>query len=209
MFQTHDLGSPVARPNLWEGFGAANMGGWVDWDPVKRRGCHGVFYPDSWLAARKIRDGMSKMLAFAEVKAYTPYERNAAAGDDLLVPASAEDLPAGGDQKFDPPIEKNTGHTESVDGRVHQTGLTTTFTPNSNIIPGRVGVGNIDWTNQQEGKSDTGRTYAAVTARSHHAGLINTVLLDGSVRAVPDDIDLKVWRAYSTRASRDRVDYDN
>ena len=78
---------------------AANMGGWVDWDPVKRRLGHGVFYSDSWLTARKIRDGMSKMLAFAEVKAYTPYERNAAAGGDLLVPASAEDLPAGGGQK--------------------------------------------------------------------------------------------------------------
>ena len=186
-----------------------NMGVWFVWDPVKRRGGPGVFYPQSWLSGRKFRDGLSKTLAFAEVKAYTPYERNAAADGDLPIPTTPEQLPAGGQQKFGPPIQKNTGHTEGVDGRVHQTGFTTTFLPNYDVSPSRVAGCSIDWTNQQEGKSSTVKTYAAVTARSYHTGLVNTVMLDGSSRPVTDDVDLKVWQAASTRSGRDSGSFDD
>lgn len=186
-----------------------NMGVWFVWDPVKRKGGQGVFYPESWLSGRKFRDGFSKTIAFAEVKAFTPYERNAAADGELSIPLTPEELPAGGQAKFGPPIEKNTGHTEGVDGRVHQTGFTTTFLPNYHVSPDRVEGRSIDWTNQQEGKSETVKTYAAVTARSHHVGLVNTVMLDGSSRAVTDDVDLKVWRAASTRNGRDVARFDD
>ena len=37
-------------------------------------------------------------------------------------------------------------------------------------------------------------------ARSRHEGGVNLALCDGSVRFVPDNIDLAVWRALSTRA---------
>ncbi len=37
-----------------------------------------------------------------------------------------------------------------------------------------------------------------VTARSVHAGLVNVGMCDGSVRSIPDAIDLGVWRAMST-----------
>jgi prepilin-type N-terminal cleavage/methylation domain-containing protein len=181
----------------------ANMGVWLVWDPSKRQGGPGVFYPDSWLRTRKIRDGLSKTMAFAEVKAYTGYERNAAIDGDLAVPTSPEELPAGGQAKYGKLVEKNTGHTEGVDGRVHQTGFTTTFTPNTHVSPARTGDHDIDWTNQQEGKSDSVRTYAAVTARSHHPGVVNVVMLDGSTRAIADDVDLEVWRAASTRYGRE------
>ena len=58
----------------------------------------------------------------------------------------------------------------------------------------------VDWTNQQEGKSATVVTYAAVTARSYHSGVVNTVMMDGSVHAVADSIQLDVWRGMATRA---------
>jgi prepilin-type processing-associated H-X9-DG protein len=44
-----------------------------------------------------------------------------------------------------------------------------------------------------------GDTYAAVTARSHHAGGVNALLMDGSVRAVSNSISAVTWRALGTR----------
>jgi len=54
-------------------------------------------------------------------------------------------------------------------------------------------------TNQQEGKSDTVPAYAAVTARSYHGGGVNVAMMDGSVPWFIDEVNLGVWRAYSTR----------
>ena len=58
----------------------------------------------------------------------------------------------------------------------------------------------IDLTSVRDGESATALTYAAVTARSYHSGLVNTLWMDGSVRPIVDDIDLRVWRALGTRA---------
>ena len=79
----------------------------------------------------------------------------------------------------------NTGHTEWVDGRAHQIGFTTTFTPNQVVSPNRVGERSIDWTNMQEGKSDEAVTYAAVTARSFHPGIVNVSTMDGPLAPSP------------------------
>ena len=38
-----------------------------------------------------------------------------------------------------------------------------------------------------------------MTSRSEHTGLVQSVLLDGSTRAISDKIDLSVWRALGTR----------
>ncbi len=180
---------------------AMNMGVWFIWDPEAEKGGPGAFHPDSRLRTRDFRDGLSKTLCAAEVKAYTPYQRNAGSATDT-VPMSPEELGPGGEQKWDTSgnnISKSTGHTEWVDGRVHQTGFTTTFPPNFPVRPAHAGGRDIDWTNQQEGKSDTVKTYAAVTARSHHSGVVCIVMMDGSARTISEDVDLEVWRAASTR----------
>jgi prepilin-type N-terminal cleavage/methylation domain-containing protein len=154
-------------------------------------------------AARRAQcanNGLSNTLAVAEVKAYTPYYRNAAYSD-LTIPLTPAELCAlGGDFKSE------SGHTEWVDGRGHQTGFTTVFTPNSRVPCTQGGqMYDVDWTNQQEGKSTTVATYAAVTARSFHPGVVNTMLLDGSVRPVADSVELTAWRALSTRAGGESV----
>lgn len=176
---------------------AMNQGTWFVYDPRSRQGGNGVFYPDSSLRASDIEDGMSCTLGMAEVKGWQPYFRNSAKPADLLrkLPDVAD---IGGlDGQFKP----DGGHTEWVDGRVHQTGFTTTFRPNEKVLCEVNGtVYDVDWTNQQEGKSDAVPTYAAVTARSYHVGGLNAVLMDGSVRWFADDIHVGVWRAYSTRA---------
>ena len=58
----------------------------------------------------------------------------------------------------------------------------------------------------QEGKLDDQSTYAAVTARSYHPGRVNAGLLDGSVHAINDNIELEQWRRLGTIAGGEVVD---
>lgn len=179
---------------------AMNLGTWFVYDPATGEGGDGAFYPASHLRAGDFYDGMSKTLCAAEVRAWNPYYRNAANPTDPGMPIDPSDICALGGQ-----FKSNSGHTEWVDGRAHQMGFTTVFRPNQRVECSEGGqtYDVVDWTNQQEGKSDTVPTYAAVTARSYHAGGINIVMMDGSVHRVSNEIDLNVWRALSTRKGRD------
>ena len=176
-----------------------NMGQWFIYDPVSKRGGPAPFYPGSKVRNRNIIDGLSKTLCAAEVRAWTSYQRDGKQGDPPL-PDSPDDIPSAGDKKWGPQVENNTGHTEWVDGRVHQSGFTTTFTPNTWVTPAHAEGYDIDWTNSREGKDPTEKTYAAVTSRSYHAGdVVTVVFMDGSARTITGDVDLVVWRAASTR----------
>lgn len=53
--------------------------------------------------------------------------------------------------------------------------------------------------------SDTPGEHAIVSARSLHTGGVNSLLMDGSVRFVSDNIDLGLWRAVGTRAKGEVV----
>jgi hypothetical protein len=83
--------------------------------------------------------------------------------------------------------------------------VTTTFTPNT-IVPLEY-QGNtydIDYNSRQEGSSATALTYAAITARSYHAGgIVNILLTDGAVRPVNKSINLATWRALGTRSGNE------
>ena len=175
-----------------------NCGEWFVWDPAKKVGGEGVFFPNSNLKPRDIRDGLSNTLCAAEVKAYTGYIRNVGQSGQLPFPTSVEDLTAG-DAKYGTALASNTGHTEWVDGRAHQTGFTTTFPPNFEVIPSHTSGIEIDWTNKREGKSDTLLTFAAVTSRSYHSQIVNTVFMDGSTHSITNQVELEVWRGLSTR----------
>ena len=150
-------------------------------------------------------DGSSNTLAAAEVKTFTPYFRNTS-DPGPAVPAGPDAVAAlapGAQMKFGPNLNNNTGHTEWCDGRVHHSGITTVFTPNT-VVPYVHADGrtyDVDYNARQEGKSVSQPTYAAVTARSYHAGLVNVVLMDGAVKSVGDEVDLAVWRAAGTRQS--------
>ena len=149
-------------------------------------------------------DGLSNTLAFAEVKSWTPYYRDAGITGDMEQPiAPAEICSLAGSFKPD------TGHTEWVDGRVHQAGFTTTFTPNTKVLCEQSGVQyDVDFTNFREGRTagtPIPRTYAAVTSRSYHLGGVTVSNLDGSVRTINDSIDRELWQHLSTRAGHEVV----
>jgi len=171
-----------------------NLGTWFVYEPVGHSGGDGAFCPYYAMKPRDFTDGLSNTLCAAEVKAYTPYFRNAAQAAPAAPADSTQVCGLGGDFK------SSSGHTEWVDGRGHQTGFTTVFTPNTVVPCLQAGEEyDVDWTNQQEGKSATVPTYAAITARSHHPGVVNGLLMDGSVRSFAENIALDIWRATSTR----------
>ena len=97
-------------------------------------------------------------------------------------------------------FKSNSGHTEWVDARVHQTGFTTTFGPNT-IVPHVVGgeTFDVDYNSNREGKTTDQVTYAAVTSRSHHAGIVHVLLMDGSSRSVSENINVTIWRNLGSR----------
>lgn len=173
----------------------ANEGIWFVWDPTTKAGGPGAFYPGGKLRHGDFVDGTSNTMAFAEVKAYTPYYRDAALAT-VAAPTASAVCGLGGDFK------PNTGHTEWVDGRVHQIGFTTQFAPNTKVLcTESSGLVDVDWTNKREGKFASGNepTYAAVTSRSYHPTGVNVLLMDGSVQFVAETIDISTWRAVSTR----------
>jgi len=181
-----------------------NQGVWLVWNPRDPLAGSGVFQPNKDMSPANIPDGLSNTLCAAEVKAYTPYFRNAALVAPTL-PVLPEDIsPLGGDFKGSEELMKNSGHTEWVDGRSHQSGFTAVFPPNTEV-PVKVNgiIYDVDWTNLQEGKSDTVVTYAAVTARSYHPGVVNALMMDGSVKAYDNSTDRTVWQSLATRNKND------
>jgi prepilin-type N-terminal cleavage/methylation domain-containing protein len=181
-----------------------NMGTWFVYDPATNVGGDGVFYPNSFLRMAKISDGTSKTLMAAEVKAWTHYTRNGGPPSTTIpstVDAASAIVASGSEYR-------NTGHTEWPDGRVHHTGVTATMPPNTFVKYDKGGeILDADFNSWQEGKDGaTGKpTYAIVTSRSYHSGVVNATMTDGSVQTIGSDIDLLVWRAKGTRAGNETV----
>jgi prepilin-type N-terminal cleavage/methylation domain-containing protein len=193
------MGNAFTRPTTY-GF---NMGSWLIWDPATGQGSDGVFWMNSSTNSASIRDGLSNTLGAAEVKAFTSYFRNTA-DPGTTPPASPAALAAwasGAQFKLGPSVNDNTGHTEWCDGRVHHEGFTTVFPPNKfvNYVHTDGRTYDIDYNSRQEGSSTTARTYAAVTSRSFHTGIVQVVMLDGGARSISDKLDLSIWRALGTR----------
>lgn len=200
-FRVFDDGRPTLYPTNY-GF---NLGRWFVYDPATRRGGEGMFFPDSFLRFRDCLDGLSNTLMISEVKAWTPYTRNGGPVSTTM-PRSipdAEAVVASGVQF------KNTGHTEWPDGRVHHTGFTFALTPNTKVhyVHGGQAFDEMDFNSWQEGRNGIAGnpTYAIITSRSHHIGLVQSALVDGSVRAITDSIDLELWQSVGTRAGHEVV----
>jgi len=174
-----------------------NLGTWFVFDPNSQQGGNGLSYPNGSTNMSSVIDGTSNTLAFAEVKAYNPYIRDSGnpAAANAPIPNSPTDVLA-----FGGSFKTNSGHTEWVDGRAHQTGFTGTFPPNT-AFPFVSGgkTYDLDFNSSREGKTSNQRTYAVVTSRSHHPGGAQVALTDGSGRFVAETIDIAAWRALATR----------
>ncbi|MDA0808882.1 MAG: DUF1559 domain-containing protein [Planctomycetota bacterium] len=173
---------------------AFNGGSWNFWNNATRQNGDGVFGPNMSLQFGHITDGTSNTLAFSEVKAFTPYFRDGSGGT-ATVPGPNAISGLGGSFKT------SSGHTEWVDGRIHQTGFTTVFTPNT-LVPHVSGgtTYDVDFTSCREEKTGcTGPTYAAVTSRSHHVGMVHSLMADGAVKAISENIAAVTWSRLGSR----------
>lgn len=186
-------GVPVHYPVTY----GYNGGTWRVWTNGTRQPGDGAFAPNSNFRTSHFTDGVSNTLGFMEVKAFTAYNRDGDTGTATIPATPAEVgllVASGGSNK------SNSGHTEWVDGRVHQTGCTTTLPPNSNVIvPGGERPDEGDYTSCREDKTCTTPTFAAVTSRSWHVGIVNVLMMDGSVRSISENIDLGTWRNLGQR----------
>ncbi|MGC1273881.1 MAG: DUF1559 domain-containing protein [Planctomycetaceae bacterium] len=172
-------------------------GSWFVYDPATRQAGNGTFVPNRVHDPGDIRDGLSNTVGVSEVKAYQAYLRDGGtpSGLNQPIPADAATVVGyGGNFKTD------SGHTEWVDARVHQSGVTTTFGPNTFVRHDVGGVTyDVDFNSSREGKTIDQTTYAAVTSRSYHTGTVNSLLMDGSVRGISENIDLFTWRYLGQR----------
>lgn len=178
----------------------ANFGTWLMFNPVTGQPGDGAFGPNSRFSTHSFTDGTSQTLAFSEVKAFQAIIKEG--GSPTAVPPTSSVTVGNWTGNF----EADNGHTEWVEGRVHQNGFTTTFGPNTRVSHTELGrLYDIDFTSVEEGDSTTQPTYAAITSRSHHVGIVQSLLVDGSVRSVSENIDINIWRALGTRAGGEVV----
>ena len=180
-----------------------NEGTWFIYDPSTDTAGDGAFAPNRKMKPSDFTDGMSNTLGASETKAYQPnlWDSSRPATPNVAPPANPGGLAGYLGGTFD-----QNGHTEWVEGDVHETGFTTTFTPNTIISYSNAGATyDIDFTSMRDGESITLPTYAAITARSYHAGLVNNLFMDGSVRTITNSVNLNVWRAIGTRAGNEVV----
>jgi len=169
-----------------------NLGIWFVYDRTTGKTGDGAFVPVTQISPGEYQDGRTNTLAFMEVKTYTPYYRNAGLANPPP-PTIGGVCALGGQFKVD------SGHTEWVDGRAHQTGCTTFFGPNAKVHCNVGGIPyNLDWNNQQEGVG-TAPTCAAVTSRSFHPNIVQAAMMDGSVHSFSNSIALGIWQGMSTR----------
>ena len=187
-------GVPIHHPLNY----VSNAGSWFIYNPVSNQTGNGALTVRRGNRIASFNDGTSNTLFFSEAKAYTPYLRDGEPSGDLPMPTNPSEitgLPFGS-------LASTTGHTEWVDGRIHQTSFTSTFTPNTevpHIASGSDQVLDVDYTSTREGRNDSTNTFAAVTSRSFHPGGVNAMRADGSVGFESDNISLFVWQALSTR----------
>ncbi|HVW02448.1 MAG TPA: DUF1559 domain-containing protein [Planctomycetaceae bacterium] len=172
---------------------AVNEGVWLVYNGSTGQGGAGAFSPNSHLGTRDFTDGLSNSLGVSEVKAFQPVLKQV--GSPPTSTPVPSDIAGMGASDFE-----TDGHTEWVEGRAHQTGFTTTFCPNT-VVP--YNNSDVDLTTQEEGTGLT--TYAAVTARSYHIGIVNALLMDGSVRSVSSNVALVVWQRAGTRSGGEIV----
>jgi prepilin-type N-terminal cleavage/methylation domain-containing protein len=188
---------------------AGNAGEWLVWDANKKTIGSGTFGQNSRLSPRDFTDGMSNTLMMSEVRARQPYHRPDtppttdphgstpdAAEVSSLIGASTSIRP--------------TGHSEWVEGRSPHYSFTTTLAPNtkvscaSNCIDSS-GTTYTDVDYVSGGESPTVSTWAAITSRSLHIGMVHSLLADGAVRSISSNIDLGTWRALGSRSGGEVV----
>ena len=156
-----------------------NMGDWFVFTaggPVTR----GVFSPNVSRKFASFTDGTSNTILASEAKIRNP-EYNCVPGlsmitDPTNVPDSTADPLTVAPEYGGSCGAVGQGHTAWVDGNAQETGMTTAWPPNKQIL-GNQGRGRPGSSGNAAVPGRCGRsTFAAITARSYHPGGVNALL---------------------------------
>jgi prepilin-type N-terminal cleavage/methylation domain-containing protein/prepilin-type processing-associated H-X9-DG protein len=198
----------TSNVNLFPTTYAFNLGTWFVYDPVTRQGGDGATHPNSMLGMQSFTDGTSNTLWSAEVHAWQAYTRNAGPSS-TAIPETIQDVATVADSGLKDRILADgtgTGRTEWTNGHNFHSGFTTTLPPNTRVPYTFGGVlYNIDYSSQAEGSSLTRTSFAVLTSRSWHTGLVNVCMMDGSVQGFSNTTTKQVWRALGTRSGGEVV----
>jgi prepilin-type N-terminal cleavage/methylation domain-containing protein/prepilin-type processing-associated H-X9-DG protein len=177
------------------------MGDWYVWGGFSGPENRSAFQFNLSRRLAAFRDGTSQTMVAAEVKAQQRYLRDYAGGLSKIQNANAIPEPNADPIAAAPEYDSGgslqaTGHTEWVDGHVHQSGMTTAWPPNKRITRATDRSVDLDLTGIRE--QNGGPTFSAINARSYHPGGVNVLMGDGSVRFVKDSVNGPTWRALGT-----------
>ena len=204
-----DLARSISGVNLYSTNYGFNLGTWFYFDPTTGRGGDGLFFPNSSIKFGSITDGASNTLMASEVKSWQAYTRNAPPPSTNVPGSLAEVLAAvdvGLKDRIQPATKDGTGHTEWPNGHGHHSGFTTTMGPNTKVLWTFAGVTyDADYASRQEGSNTTLASYGSLASRSYHVGIVHSLLADGAVRSISENIDLALWRSLGTRAGGEVV----
>jgi prepilin-type N-terminal cleavage/methylation domain-containing protein/prepilin-type processing-associated H-X9-DG protein len=180
-----------------------NIGTWLAVDQQTGEAGDGPFGVNQRHDPAAIADGLGQTLAAADVLTFTPGLLDGGRPASPFTPPP--DTPAQA-VAYGGALDPDFGHTQWVSGRTLQSGLTTTFPPNTRVAHSAGGrVYDVDFTSARFGPGTPRQTYRAVTARSGHPGGVNALWLDGSVRFARNTLAQGVWRALGTRAGGEVV----
>ncbi|GIW86289.1 MAG: prepilin-type N-terminal cleavage/methylation domain-containing protein [Isosphaeraceae bacterium] len=186
-------------------------GDWYVWGGFQGIENRSAFEPNRSRRVAQFRDGLTNTLVMAEVKTYQSYYRDCGGLASINRPTPIPP-PVGDPYAVAPEYRggscslQDSGHTEWVDGHIHQAGFTTAWPPNFRVLGGPEGSLDLDLNGQRE--VNGGPTYAAINARSHHPGGVHGLMGDGSVRFIKDQVDGRVWRALGTIAGGEVIPGD-
>jgi prepilin-type N-terminal cleavage/methylation domain-containing protein len=193
------------RPDAGVQFAPTNygfsIGTWLAIDQLTGTAGDGAFAVNERRTFASVTDGLSSTLAMAEVKTFIPalLDGGRPVGPFAPPPDLPSEIAAWGGT-FDP----DYCHTQWISGRTLQSGVTTTFPPNTVVPYQNAGQSyDVDFTSARFGPGTNRQSYRVVTSRSFHTGVACILLLDGSSRTISSSVDRGVWRAIGTRDNAD------
>jgi len=186
-----------------------NMGLWRVWNGYLGGANDGMFGVNQSRKVRDIIDGMSKTVAAADGKSWQPSLRVCGSTPSATVPTPDQVRDMIANNTLGCTTAKDPWGTRWANGASYYSGMTFVLPPNySTIFQGPSGYvfsgqnHNLISLDENEGAP----TFAAVPARSFHAGGVNVLFMDGSVRFASDSVDLLVWRAAGTVGGGEAAD---
>jgi prepilin-type N-terminal cleavage/methylation domain-containing protein/prepilin-type processing-associated H-X9-DG protein len=191
-----------------------NEGDWFIWNGIGNSPqTRSPFSPNLSRRIAEFTDGTSQTVLASDVKALQPWCNVGAALPSAGMTPTTVPTPDLDPYSVAPynsagcaTIPAATAHTAWVDGNPQETGFTTAWPPNKRLFNTSNWV-DLDVMNFLISKNLP--IFGALTARSYHAGGVNSLFADGGVRFVKSTINGFTWRSLGTVSGGEVISSDS